>query len=57
MTYRILTLNNISAKGLARLPPARYQVGASVSAPDAILVPSAAAASRCSTPRAPTPTR
>jgi D-3-phosphoglycerate dehydrogenase len=41
MTYRILTLNNISAKGLARLPPARYQVGASVSAPDAILVRSA----------------
>jgi D-3-phosphoglycerate dehydrogenase len=41
MTYRILTLNNISAKGLARLPPARYQVGASVSAPDAILLRSA----------------
>jgi D-3-phosphoglycerate dehydrogenase / 2-oxoglutarate reductase len=41
MSYRILTLNNISAKGLARLPPERFQVGASISAPDAILVRSA----------------
>src|SRR5580698_10525750 len=41
MTYRILTLNNISPKGLARLPPARYQVGPELSAPDAILVRSA----------------
>src|SRR5580698_8054138 len=41
MTYRILTLNNISPKGLARLPPARYQVGPDLSAPDAILVRSA----------------
>jgi len=41
MAYRILTLNNISAKGLARLPPERYQVGPGVTAPDAILVRSA----------------
>jgi D-3-phosphoglycerate dehydrogenase len=40
-TYRILTLNSISPKGLARLPPERYQVGAEVSAPHAILVRSA----------------
>jgi D-3-phosphoglycerate dehydrogenase len=41
MSYRILTLNNISAKGLARLPRERYQVGAALSDPDAILVRSA----------------
>jgi D-3-phosphoglycerate dehydrogenase / 2-oxoglutarate reductase len=41
MTYRILTLNNISAKGLARLPAERYEVGPAVTAPDAILVRSA----------------
>lgn len=41
MTYRILTLNNISAKGLARLPRERYEVGPGVTAPDAILVRSA----------------
>jgi D-3-phosphoglycerate dehydrogenase len=41
MPYRILTLNAISPKGLSRLPPERYQVGAEVSEPDAILVRSA----------------
>jgi len=41
MTYRILTLNNISPKGLARLPRERYEVGAEVASPDAILVRSA----------------
>jgi D-3-phosphoglycerate dehydrogenase len=41
VSYRILTLNNISPKGLARLPRERYQVGADISAPDAILVRSA----------------
>ena len=41
MPYRILTLNDISPKGLARLPRERYQVGADVSEPDAILVRSA----------------
>ena len=41
MTYRILTLNHISPKGLARLPRERYEIGADLSAPDAILVRSA----------------
>jgi D-3-phosphoglycerate dehydrogenase len=41
MTYRILTLNSISPKGLARLPAGQYLVGAQVSEPDAILVRSA----------------
>jgi len=41
MTYRILTLNNISPRGLARLPPERYQVGPGITDPDAILVRSA----------------
>ena len=39
--YRILTLNNISPRGLARLPGERYQVGSEVQQPDAILVRSA----------------
>ncbi|MEJ0008605.1 MAG: 3-phosphoglycerate dehydrogenase [Steroidobacteraceae bacterium] len=39
--YRILTLNNISQRGLDRLPPERFAVAAEVSAPDAILVRSA----------------
>jgi D-3-phosphoglycerate dehydrogenase / 2-oxoglutarate reductase len=41
MSFRILTLNQISARGLARLPADRYQVGADLSDPDAILVRSA----------------
>jgi D-3-phosphoglycerate dehydrogenase len=41
MSFRILTLNNISPRGLARLPRERYQVGADVAQPDAILVRSA----------------
>jgi D-3-phosphoglycerate dehydrogenase len=41
MSYRILTLNDISAKGLARLPRERYQVGGDVAEPDAILLRSA----------------
>ncbi len=36
--YRILTLNNISARGLARFPHARYQVGKGIEEPDAVLV-------------------
>ncbi len=36
-SFKILTLNKISAKGLARLP-AHYLVGDAVAAPDAILV-------------------
>jgi D-3-phosphoglycerate dehydrogenase len=41
MTYKIQTLNEISPKGLARLPAARYQVGPQVESPDALLVRSA----------------
>jgi len=41
MSFRILTLNQISARGLARLPADRYEVGADITAPDAILVRSA----------------
>jgi D-3-phosphoglycerate dehydrogenase len=41
MIYRILTLNDISSRGLARLPRERYEVGAAVRRPDAILVRSA----------------
>jgi D-3-phosphoglycerate dehydrogenase / 2-oxoglutarate reductase len=41
MTFRILTLNSISARGLERFPPERYQIGDAVSAPDAILLRSA----------------
>src|SRR2546429_4112204 len=41
MAYRILTLNEISSRGLARLPRERYEVGAQVTNPDAILVRSA----------------
>ncbi|MCC6869066.1 MAG: 3-phosphoglycerate dehydrogenase [Burkholderiales bacterium] len=38
MTYRILTLNAISAKGLARFPADRYAIGKAQDHPDAILV-------------------
>jgi D-3-phosphoglycerate dehydrogenase / 2-oxoglutarate reductase len=41
MPLRILTLNQISPRGLARFPADRYQVGAAVTDPDAILVRSA----------------
>ena len=41
MSFHILTLNQISARGLARFPADRYQVGADIAAPDAILVRSA----------------
>jgi D-3-phosphoglycerate dehydrogenase / 2-oxoglutarate reductase len=41
MRYRIQTLNNISPRGLARLPADRYEVGTGVSNPDGILVRSA----------------
>src|SRR5690348_3734234 len=39
--YRILTLNNLSARGLERLPRERYEVGPEVPDPQAILVRSA----------------
>jgi D-3-phosphoglycerate dehydrogenase / 2-oxoglutarate reductase len=38
MRYRILTLNNISARGLERLPRERYEVAPDLERPDAILV-------------------
>ena len=41
MTFRILTLNNISPRGLARLPAERFQVGPDITLPDAILLRSA----------------
>ena len=41
MRYRILTLNSISPRGLARLPRQHYEVGADVERPDAILLRSA----------------
>ncbi len=41
MGYRILTLNNISVRGLDRLPRDRYEVASGMSSPDAILVRSA----------------
>ena len=41
MQYRILTLNDISARGLERLPAARFDVGTAHELPHAILVRSA----------------
>ena len=41
MKYRILTLNNISARGLERLPRDSYEVASDLERPDAILVRSA----------------
>jgi D-3-phosphoglycerate dehydrogenase len=41
MRFRILTLNNISAQGLERLPRERYEVGSEIARPDGILVRSA----------------
>ena len=39
--HQILTLNNISPLGLARLPKDHYRVGSDIREPDAILVRSA----------------
>jgi D-3-phosphoglycerate dehydrogenase / 2-oxoglutarate reductase len=36
--FRILTLNNIADVGLARFPASKYEVGAALANPDAILV-------------------
>ncbi len=41
MRYRILTLNNISARGLERMPRERYEIASDVDRPDAVLVRSA----------------
>ena len=41
MSFRILTLNSISVRGLERLPRERYEVASSIGEPDAVLVRSA----------------
>jgi D-3-phosphoglycerate dehydrogenase len=41
MSYKILMLNNISVRGLERLPRERYEIASEIGHPDAILVRSA----------------
>jgi len=41
MTFKILTLNNISVRGLERLPRDRYEVASEIGHPDGILLRSA----------------
>ena len=41
MSYKVLTLNNISIRGLERLPRERYEIASEIGHPDAILVRSA----------------
>lgn len=41
MVYRILTLNNISVRGLDRLPRDRFEVASEIGRPDAVLLRSA----------------
>ena len=41
MSYRILTLNHISVRGLERLPRDRYEVASQLGHPHAVLVRSA----------------
>src|SRR5690606_12910207 len=41
MTFKVLTLNNISLRGLERLPRDRYEVASEFGQPDAVLVRSA----------------
>jgi len=41
MTYTILTLNNISVRGLERLPRDKYEVASEIGHPDAVMVRSA----------------
>ncbi|HEY6824497.1 MAG TPA: hypothetical protein VI195_08655, partial [Steroidobacteraceae bacterium] len=41
MPLRVLTLNQISPRGLGRLPADRYEVGSALADPDAILLRSA----------------
>jgi D-3-phosphoglycerate dehydrogenase / 2-oxoglutarate reductase len=41
MTFKILTLNNISVRGLERLPRDRYEVASEIGHPDAIMLRSA----------------
>jgi D-3-phosphoglycerate dehydrogenase len=41
MSFKVLTLNNISVRGLERLPRNRYEVASEIGHPDAVLVRSA----------------
>ncbi len=41
MSFKILTLNNISVRGLERLPRERYEIASEIGHPDAILLRSA----------------
>jgi len=41
MTFKVLTLNNISVRGLDRLPRDRYEVASEIGHPDAIMLRSA----------------
>jgi D-3-phosphoglycerate dehydrogenase len=41
MTFKVLTLNNISVRGLERLPRDRYEVASEIGHPDAVLLRSA----------------
>ena len=41
MSYKILTLNNISVRGLDRLPRDKYEVASEIGHPDAVMVRSA----------------
>jgi D-3-phosphoglycerate dehydrogenase len=41
MSFKILTLNNISVRGLERLPRERYEIASEIGHPDAVLVRSA----------------
>src|SRR5690606_4790101 len=41
MSFKILTLNNISVRGLDRLPRDRYEIASEIGHPDAVLVRSA----------------
>src|SRR5512137_925940 len=41
MSFKVLTLNNISVRGLERLPRDRYEVASEIGHPDAILLRSA----------------
>jgi D-3-phosphoglycerate dehydrogenase len=41
MSFKILTLNNISVRGLERLPRERYEIASDIGRPDAVLLRSA----------------
>jgi D-3-phosphoglycerate dehydrogenase len=41
MSFKILTLNNISVRGLERLPRERYEIASEIGRPDAVLLRSA----------------